>query len=97
MNLCRPKNILHLENLFDNVVLPQATTQQMIFCPQKVWSKKKKLLLILAKKNYYFFFDRSITDDSLAGRARLSRSISVKDLRFLEASSLPSYTQVTVI
>ena len=61
MNLCRPKNILHLENLFDNVLLPQATTQQMIFCPQKVWSKKKKLLLILEKKKkiLLFFFDRT--------------------------------------
>ena len=61
MNLCRPKNILHLENLFDNVILPQATTQQMIFCPQKVWSKKKKKLLLILekKKNLLFFFDQT--------------------------------------
>ena len=59
MNLCRPKNILHLENLFDNVVLPQATTQQIIFCPQKIWSKKKLLLILEKKKIYYFFFDQT--------------------------------------
>eukprot|EP00493_Phyllostaurus_siculus_P009983 UN10120 len=60
MNLRRPKNILHLSNLFVNLVLPQATIQQMIFFQKGLVEK----FLLFFDQTFHpqiiYFFDCAI-------------------------------------